>query len=258
MKYLRIFTAVLKKEFIIWRRYWFNSLGGLITLYFVFVLIFLGYSGLAAGTSGFDDTLESLIAGYLLWVFALLTYQEISYQTRQEAQEGTLEQLYMSPFGYPFLTGLRLIANFFIHIFFVGILLGAIILTTGRSLNLDLVSLLPLLVLTLVGIAGIGFLLGGLALVFKRIQSYLQIIQFALVGLIAAPVGRIEFFRLLPASLGASLIREVLVYDSHLLEIAGRDLLGLGINSLLYLLLGYLVFKACERYAMKQGLLGHY
>ncbi len=54
--------------------------------------------------------------------------------------------------------------------------------TTGKWMNLDFVSLVPLLAITLLGAYGFGFALGGLALVFKRIQALFQIMQFVFIG----------------------------------------------------------------------------
>ena len=68
------------------------------------------------------------------------------------------------------------------------LILMAVMLSTGRYLNLDLISLLPLIILLLVPIAGRGFILGGLQILYKRIQSILQIVQFLLVGVLVAPI----------------------------------------------------------------------
>ena len=258
MTYIRLFNAMLKKQLIILKRYWFNTLGSLLTFYLVFLLMFLGYSGFAGGTPGFEQNLEGLIVGYLLWVFAIYTYQEISNQTLTEAREGTLEQMYMSPFSYTLLAGFKLISSFVVQFVFVGLLLLVIQWTTGRHISIDFISFLPLLVLTMTGIAGLGFMLGGLALIFKRIQSYMQITQFILVAFVAAPVGAHSVLALLPASLGSHLIREVLVAEVSFLALPALSLIGLVVNALFYLIVGIFIFNLCEKKAMKEGLLGHY
>lgn len=258
MEYLLLFQAVFKKEFIIWKRYIFNSIGGFITIYIVFLFLFLGYSGLAADTFNYGEGLGGLMVGYILWTAALMTYQEISYQTLTEAQEGTLEQLYMSPFGYPLLAGLRLLASFFMDLIMIGLLLGAMLLTTKKTLNLDVFSLMPLFLITMLGIAGIGFIFGGITIVFKRIQNYLQIVQFLLIGLVAAPVKSVPLLSYLPASLGFTMIRDVMVKGYRFSSFPLSQILFLLLNSSFYLLAGLLIFRLCERYAMRQGLLGHY
>src|SRR5690554_4670465 len=102
----------------------------------------------------------------------LSTYQDVWYTIRTEAQQGTLEQLYMSihPFGW--IMGAKVVARFFINLLLVAILLGAALFTTGVTLNLDLLSLMPVLIGTLLSSLGIGFLIGGITLMFKRIDSY--------------------------------------------------------------------------------------
>ena len=131
-------------------------------------------------------------------------------------------------------------------------------IVTGRWLHLDVVSLLPLILLTLAGVYGIGFAIGGLALVFKRIESFVQIFQFAIVGLIAAPVDRFPVLRYLPLAEGARLIRRVMTEGLSIFELPATDLFFLFANSTIYLGLGFLAFKLLENVARDRGLLGHY
>jgi ABC-2 type transport system permease protein len=83
-------------------------------------------------------------------------------------------------------------------------------ITTGKYLNLDLLSLISIFFFTLLGVLGLGYIFGGLTLIFKRIENYLQIIQFALIGLVAAPVNKIPIFKYLPASWGSHMVRRIM------------------------------------------------
>ncbi|MDM7324907.1 MAG: hypothetical protein P3W93_008005 [Thermus sp.] len=58
----------------------------------------------------------------------------------------------------------------------------AILLASGARLDLKPLALLPLGTLALGGL-GLGLMLGGLALVYKRVGQLLNLLQFALLGL---------------------------------------------------------------------------
>lgn len=252
-----MFIQILKKEYIIWTRYFVNSLSGIIGVYIIFLLLFAGYKGLS-GVIAYDGTIESLIVGYMVWVFSLFTYQQITLNITTEATQGTLEQLYLASTGYIKIALYRLLASFILHFIINVALLFILMLTTGKFLHLDIVSILPLLFLSLTGVAGIGLALGGLALIFKKIQSFLQLIQFFFIFLIAAPVGNYAILKIFPLSLGNELIQQVMVSKLRITQMINLDLVYLIINSFIYLALGLIIYKACEKIAMRKGLLSHY
>lgn len=257
-KKLILLNAFFKKEFILFRRYLINSLGGMITLYVIFLLLIGGYRGFNALSGVAGDTVESLVVGYVIWLFMLVTYQDVAYTLRTEAQEGTLEQLYMSVHGLGWVMSSKVIAGFFVNLILIAVMLTAALLTTGISLNVDLLSLTPVVVGTLLGSVGIGFAIGGVTLVLKRIDSYTQMVQFLLIALVAVPAQRVAWMRLLPCSFGASLISRIMVGGQNIMELGLSNVAVMYLIGIGHLALGYGVYKACERKAMRAGMLGHY
>ncbi len=240
------------------RRYLFNMLSALISIYILFLLIFFGVRTLGGGAPGFGGTLDAIVVGFLVWTFALFTYSNFAWGMIREAQEGTLEQLYMSSVGFIWVSLFRSMSSFLITLIFNITLLILMMATTGRWLHLDVISLLPLLLLTLAGVYGIGLVMGGLALVFKRIESFLQIFQFAIIGLIATPIDRFPVLRFLPLSQGYELIRQVMTEGLSIGQLPTGDLLLLVINSAFYLGIGLIAFHLLLKTARNRGLLGHY
>lgn len=253
-----LFKAFLIKELILMKRYLFNSLGGFITLYIIFLLMFQGYKGIAGSSPNFGEILEGLVVGYTLWILSMSVYQDITYSIQREAREGTLEQLYMSVHSFGWILAISTFVRTILSLIFVSVILFLLMLTTDKSLNIDILSLLILVFFTLLGILGIGYICGGLTLVFKRIDSYLQIVTFGLIGVIAAPVGKVPLFKLLPASWGASLIQDVMTDGKSIFDFSFNDLTLLVLIGVSYALLGFTVYKLCERKAMNKGMLGHY
>ncbi len=84
----------------------------------------------------YETLLAGLIGGYMLWILAMTIYQDISYHLFNEAGEGNLEQLYMSQFDYIRVTAFRLIAGLILNSGTASVILMAMMLFTGRFLNL--------------------------------------------------------------------------------------------------------------------------
>ncbi len=258
MKYLVLLETMFRREILTLVRYPFNLIAGLVSVYLIFLIIFFGARSLMGENPGFGHTLEGIIVGFMMWFLAIMAYSDLAWSLTREAQQGTLEQLYMSPLGFSWVNTFRLMSALLINLVITLGLLIVMMVTSGRYLNLDVLRVLPLMLLTIAGIYGIGFIAGGAALVFKQVQSFLQILQFLFVGLIVAPIDRLPFLKYLPLALGTNLIGKVMVQGQSFTEIGVQNLLFLSVNSICYLFGGLLLFKFFENIAREKGLLGHY
>lgn len=254
-----LFIAQLKREWIMTKRYFFNSIGGIVAIFVIFILIFMGYKGFAGGSENYELGLGNLLVGYISWMFGLLVYQDISDNLKNEAREGILEQLYMSPFGYIKITAFRLIVSFLANIIMVAVAFLIMMLITGRYLNMDMLSIIPLLLGFLFPIAGLSFMLGGIQLLFKKIDAFMQLVQFILIAFVALPVDGAFFgARFLPGTMASNLLRDVMVSGTGILDISATSLITTAAVCVAYLAIGFYIFKICERKAMSDGRLAHY
>ena len=97
MRHWILFKTIFKKEWIDYKRYPFNMISSIITVYLVFLVFFLGLKFIAGGTTKFGSTTEGLIVGFFIWTYAISAYSSLSWSLMNEARAGTLEQLYMCP-----------------------------------------------------------------------------------------------------------------------------------------------------------------
>lgn len=257
-RYWNLFKTIFIKEWIELKRYPFNTISMIITVYLIFLVSFFGYNFFGGNLPSAGKTLEALIVGFFVWTYAIGAYSMLSWGITQEARAGTLEQLYMTPLGYDTVAIYTIIANFFWNLVWVIPILLLMMITTGKYLHLDLVSIIPLLIFTIACGYGIGFITGGLGLIFKKIQAFFQILQFIFVGFIALPVDKYPVFKLLPFTLGAKMIGKNMIDKISIFQMHWGDLLLLVIVAFFYLIIGYAVFKWCEKIAKDKGLLGHY
>lgn len=258
MRVLIVFKTLFKRHLIELRRYYFDTISGIVTLFALFVIIFYGARALIGGRAGYGASLSGLVVGYMVWMLAIFAYSDMGFGLVQEAQTGTLEQVSMSPVGLTRVMVLNFAAGIAYQLLTLFVLLFLMMAVSGRWLHLDMVSIVPLLLLTVAGIQGIGFVVGGLALVFKRIQSSLQVLQFAFVALIAAPLTRFPWFKFLPLSWGNRLLGDVMIHKVSIFSMSAADLGFLLANSAAWLGLGVLAFRYFEKAARRRALLGHY
>lgn len=258
MSTLVLYSASMRKTVIEFRRYAFDTLSGLVTIYGFFVILFFGARAFGGGRPGFGNTLSQVVVSYALWAMTMFALGALTYDLTQEAQLGTLEQLSMSPFGLVRALVARVFTSTGLYLCAWVVLLVLMMATSGRWLNVDPVSVLPVLLMTLLGIIGVGFVLAGLAIVFKRVQNALQVHQIAIFALLVVPASQIHWLKYFPLVWGNDLLRRIMVQRTSIFEVPPGDLAFLALNSAFYFFGGIAVFKLFERAARERGLLGHY
>lgn len=254
MKEHIIFYSIVKKHFIELRRYFLNTLMSMGGIFILFMLVFFGLRSFEAGT----ETLQGTIVGFAMWIFAAMAYSEMSWGLLQEARDGTLEQLYLTPSSFRRISAYRVIASFIFQFMLFVMFLGIMMVVTGEYLILN-PGVVVLVGLALLSIYGIGYIMGGLSLVFKKVQAGNQILQFMFILFLVLPSITTHYIiYITPISWGNILINRMLVGGMSLLDFSVFDYSILLINSLAYLFAGILIFSYLERVAKKRGLLGHY
>lgn len=184
---------------------------------------------------------------------------DIAGTLQYEAQTGTLEQIFLSPFRAPKVFLIRALAGLMLQLILLLIILLIIIALTRSQLSFPPSLLLPLLTV-LLGAYGLAFMMGSLALLLKRVQQLLGIFQFALLFLLTVPTetwtGSLRLVGLLlPMMPGAGLLRDLMAREQMLDPIAFAIALS---NGAAYFALGLFLFRWAERETKRRGGLGGY
>lgn len=257
---LAMFNETYKRFLIMWD-YKFNVFTQLV----VIGVIFIGASFFLGNGQFNPQQLTVLFLGYVVWFYARIVIMSTGSDLVGEAQEGTLEQMYMTPAPTEILVVGRVLATLLTTTIMVFMTAIALILILGISIPLRWEGLV-VIGLTLAGLFGFALLLGGLTLVFKQVESLADLIQNALLFLTGSllpidhfPPWLSAFSRTLPITQGIDVLRKVLLNGQSLIAAWNdRSLIWLIVNSLLYLVIGWIIFKRCEQVARKQGSLSHY
>lgn len=256
---IELFWAELRREWTLLRRYAIETLSFLFGLTVAFYGLFQSAQYIAGPGAALGERLDAIVVGYVLWSLVVFILGDIAGGLQREAQTGTLEQLFLSPFGAPQIFIIRAVSNLILQLGLnLGILL-IILLITGTQLAFPPILALPLMTV-LLGAYGLALIMGSLALLLKRVQQVLGIFQFFLFFILMVPTeswaGSAKFLGwLLPMTPGAGLLRDVMARGQGLNWQQWSIAL---LNGVVYLVLGLWTFRFAEHQAKLQGKLAGY
>ncbi|MEO1085152.1 MAG: ABC transporter permease [Acidobacteriota bacterium] len=245
----------------IWTIYWrypLDFVSGLVVLFITFFVILTGVQYVAGPSFQFgDDRLSGLILGYWLWNLSIFAFSYTATALRIEAVSGTLEQIYLSPFGTLRVFCLRSLASLAINVVTSTVLLGLLMLVTGRQLSFPPEIALPLLT-TLMAAYGIGLGMAALTLLFKQTGEFFTIVQFLILPAVFVPFESLngplaQLYSLVPIAPSAEALRSLMT--AQVTPEPSLFLMGF-VNGAIYLAAGTALFFYGDRLARKRGVVG--
>lgn len=138
----------------------------------------------------------------------MLAYSNVAYGLMNDADRGTLEQLNMSGIRLSTIVTARSISTLIVNLITSIALLFIIILTTGYQFEIRILTVLLSIFIGIFSILGIGLIFGGLALIFKKVGSLLNIIQYFLIVFVIAIPDNIIIYNLLPFRPAGSILKK--------------------------------------------------
>ena len=264
-----VLYAEILRELITLRRYFLESLSGLVMVYILFLGFFFssqGFSGQPVFQTNHSTDLAYRAVGFILWLFALNSVGHFSNAIRDESHIGVMEQIALSPSGLIVDLWGRAIGKTLVDFVTIGLVLISIMVTTDISLSFPPFSVGIIFILTLLGLYGLAFFFGGLTLIYKRLGNVTIVVRFAFLILTGAitPIENFLFWlqiisKTLPMTQGLKILRLFMIGNksfAYILE--SGDLLILIVNSAFYIITGLISFKFFEKIARNRGLLGVY
>ena len=254
--YAHLARAVLYREYLVFVRYPANAVGGIVVALFFFGVLF--YGGRMIAGRALTDSIEGLVVGYFLWTLAVGAYAAISNDIGSEVQWGTLERHVTTPFGFAPVVLLKGMAKLVRTFLTSGIVLAVMLALTGTTLHLDVLTVGVVAALAVTSVLGVGLAAGGVAVLYKRIGNWLNLLQFGFVLLVSAPAFDLWWLRLLPLAHGSALLQRAMVDGTRLWAFPLPDLALLVGVAAAYLGLGFAVFRYTTGRARRLGVLGDY
>lgn len=265
-----IIKAELKKLMGDYKNYWFNYLFGNITLFVLAAGLFWAFAGQNQNHSG---SMVIFLFGLFFWYFSGDALGMTSQMIFEELMLGTFEQLLMTTSSIKKIIWSRLFVQFLLRSLFAVVFFTTLISVFGMwpalgALGSKLFLLLIVFLIGVIGLYGMGFVVAGLALVFKQagsivgILSYFvlfftgTVVEFELLPTVIKPIAYLfpvtfanKLMRELALPLGKATFSSILQNKSFWLLIA---------NTLIWLFVGQLIFNKAMQLAKKKGNLGSY
>ena len=182
---LLLVKAVLFKNILYLKRYWVNTLFGVIIMTLVFVAISYGVSILSSSYIHEESTY--LISGYVSWMFMTASFSTMVNNITNEASLGTLEQLYINS-KYLTLTLLAQAFSNFITYWIQFLLLTLIVVLLQLApayIITGYVLYLPIFFVGTISLWGCGLIVAALALEHKNVSSIYTALSTLLFGAIS-------------------------------------------------------------------------
>jgi ABC-2 type transport system permease protein len=218
MRIHAVFLAELRKYFLEIKNYYPDHIGNLVTTYIFFMGFFFivksgsDYTG-AAGQMG-----QSII-GFFIWFFSTSVVFESSVTISEEKRVGTLEQILLKPAGFVNIMLARSVCWAIVSFVEVSFLLIFIAMTTGVSVPFK-GPVIPVMLLTMVGLYGFGFIMSGLTILYTKTASFSSILNYfflfftgAMVKVEVLPPVLRSISKSLPLTQGISLAKDIVATD---------------------------------------------
>lgn len=270
----RAFWAITRKEWIIFRRYpsWVIAL-------FIWPVIFpMAYilSGRAlAGPdgsglvqflqiTGSQDFIGYIAVGTTVWMWQNVVLWNVGFGLRNEQMRGTLESNWLSPTERFFHLLAGSLPQMFVMLVFITIASLEFTLFFGVRFHSNAWGALLVLLAAIPSVYGLGFAFASLVITAKEANTFVFLVR-GLVMLfcgITFPVSLLPTWmqgiaQWLPPTYVIHAIRQTALNGATLAEIL-PDLQVLAFFGILWLFIGYLLFRWMDRRARQTGVIGHY
>lgn len=263
--FYRIILNEVRKEFLlIWshRIQWVCEIFCLI-LFFFFLTRINPYHQ----NSDKDFFLELYLVNYAIWFYAVLIIGDVGGKLANEMRTGTFEQICLAVIPMIWILIARIFASIVRATMLFFLLIIPLALLFSIQISFQHANLFFRIFFCLIpGLFGLSFCLGGITLltkemgsIFNAINNTLLFLSGSFVSLDSFPGWIASFAKCLPTTQAISIFRNQ-VQNTRTLPSSGLNgeiwnLIG---TSLLYLVIGLLIFFLCEKKAKLLGTLGHY
>jgi len=251
MRVIQIFNAEFKKYCIEIKAYYPDHIVNIVVL----MIFFVGFLNSNIGSGDYN----TVYIGFVFWFFASNIITESSSSISFEKQVGTFEQLLSKPVNIQLIIICRVVSWLlvtFMKVAFV-LLCAKIVFNIPFIMNAEIVGIL---LLTLIGVLGVGLFLSALTIKYTKTASFESIINYFLLffsGTFGFAEKTNSILRVIqeniPLSKGIELAKE-----SFSGTILWNDYLFLTINSTVYFLIGLITFELILLQGRKNGISSNY
>lgn len=274
LAHLRAFTAVVRREWTIFRRYpsWIISL---IIWPLIFPMAYLltaralsgqDGSGLALfrAATGINDYIGYIAVGTMIWMWQNVVLWNVGYALRNEQMRGTLESNWLSPtWRFSYLLGSS-VPQLFSMLVMLAVSAVEYSLFFGVRFEGSLWLTLLVILVSIPSIYGLGFAFASVVITAREANAFVFLVR----GVVMIFCGITYPVALLPGWMQAVTYWLPQTYIIHAVRSAALstnglaailpDLRALVLFGIFWLAVGYFMFNWMERRARQSGAIGQY
>lgn len=257
MQFFELLIAESLKSFRIWKRYPFQMFIGLAIMAGLFFGLLFGID-IFSDNSYQEDNLTLITLTYFIWVVVMGALGHSASDIEEDIKIGVLEPIFLSKFGGANVIQARAIVSSFSGVIFSLIFL--LLINKASSANIDIsISFIVSLVSLDIALVGFGFVLCGMALYLKKIESFTPILLFAVASVLASAMSQtiymsISEYYYIPLISSLIQLRQAAFGN----EIGLFQILTMLIGSIFIYYLGYLMMKHFIAKSKSAASLSHY
>ena len=233
------------------RRYLFEFVMSFGVFLGVFAALVIGMELLPS--EGLIPGKASLAMGFVVWSFGVAAFASVSSEVSDEVKARCLEQICTVASPLDRVLVRRALVHIFSALASAFVMLHLCFWIAGEPVEINFLPLFALLLLGAPSLVGLGFVLGGLNVLLKQVETVSAIMIMGVVVLVSLPAYPLGPLSGLPFSYAAARI----MGGREELSVGLQDVAIIGLNSAVYFALGLFVFRRCYRVAIDRGSIGH-
>lgn len=253
---LRALAWDIKMQILSAWRYKFSVISDIV----VFSLLMIFFLTSRTGTSFSEKYMVSdykalLLAGYIAWTLSISAISSVGNEVSSELSKGTFYRKMYSKYPLAVLYLGDLIASFVIQIFVIVCLLIIAKVFWNVSITFSFTIIIALII-NLLGMYGIGLIVGGLSVRYKRIGAIVLLIQLGMLFItdtIPTSSSLLAVTKVIPLTACNEVIRACLSNHTD-----AQSLVMLLLTSIIWIFIGTAVFYISINRAKKIGNLLYY
>lgn len=240
------FSAEFRKYYLEAKCYYPDHIVSLIVLF----ITFIGFFKLFSDSNEIPNS--AYYIGFVYWFYANGIIGESSVSISSEKQCGTFEQLLIKPSSLSSILFYRSICWLLFQSIEIALVMFVLHFFFSVPMSFSLM-IIPVFVITMLGLVGISYFLSALTLIFTKTASFTSIISYLLLffsGVANGGEAKSFAYHVLPLSQGIRISRSFILGEN----VSIPDVALLIVNALAYLVLGILVFHFVMRHGRKKGI----
>ncbi len=263
MNFFQILYAEIERKIVLMKRYPYQYF---LNLVIIMILLFSSVSPLLKDTK--DFSIVDAFIGFMMWNVTLSVMQQMGWQIQSESQLGTLENVIIASGNIAKVLVARSLESLLESI--VVILCEALVISWLFSVPLTdwgtllSVNIIVIFLISAAGMYGFGMILAGIGLILKRIGAIAEVLNYVFLLFTGAffPIENSPHFlqligKSIPLTLGIDLMRKINNQDMPVFSSKYiNEFAMLLIQSVFYMLVGFIIFELMLYIAKKKGILG--